>query len=263
MKKQLYYYFYTRRDTLFNKVNELHLTCLNYYKNVFDEVFICIGIDDINDRELIKDTQDAFFNIFSGMSLTFKIVKNDDKLHEIKFFNDEILNKLEHLDLVFFGHNVYSCDDNGIKYENLTYIIIGLYAMSFDDINEAVSPLMKGHYVTDAPYHIIISNKSYYLYNFLWINTKRLVFFINKTGKFTYDLGYEDYINNYLDCFKKIDCTLIKGSSTPTELYFTYITDTTKSSKDISRDINFVKNIYTHLSMWVKNIYDIKNKILT
>ena len=176
MKKQLYYYFYTRRDTLFSEINEIHFRCLEYYKEVFDEVFICIAIDDVNDKELIKDTQNIFFNIFNGKTLTFKVMQNDSQLCESKFFHEEILDKLEQLDLVFFAHGkgVSNITDPRCDRESLLHWIIGSYYGSLHHHKIALDKITRDIYFTCGSVYTKRWDMKFYSGTFYWMNTKRI-----------------------------------------------------------------------------------------
>ena len=264
MKRQLYYYFYTRRDTLYNMVNQIHFKCLEYYRNVFDEAFICISIDDINDKELIKDTEELFLNIFGGFKLTFKIIENNSKNNEAKFFYEEILDNLDKLDLVFFAQNVYSCSSEHINYENLCYMIIGLYAISLDDIKNAILPLTNGLFLTSGSYHMCFKNdQRRYLYNFIWFNTKRIYVQFQKNGlniDFTED---DNYLDVFLDSIPKIAYCTIKNSASLNDYFFYEYDIENLSTETILKGINIIDNIYLITQQYVNNIYEIKNRIIS
>jgi hypothetical protein len=182
MKKQLYFYFYTRRDTLFSEVNQIHFKCLEYYRNVFDEAFICISIDDINDEELIKDTQTIFFDIFKGKTLSFKVMQNNQQLCESMFFHEEILDNLDKLDLVFFAHGkgVTNITDPRCDRESLLHWIVGLYYGSLNNYYCAINKITRDTYFTCGSFYTKRYDMRLYSGTFYWMNTKRINTYVKR-----------------------------------------------------------------------------------
>ena len=66
MKKQLFFNYYVTHENFNGIINNIHYTCLEYYKHVFDEVFINISVDNTKDKHLILMAQNKFLNIFNG-----------------------------------------------------------------------------------------------------------------------------------------------------------------------------------------------------
>lgn len=179
MKKQLFYNFYVTRDNFNGIINNIHYTCLEYYKHVFDEAFICITLDDTSDYELIKMTQNKFLEIFNGtlQKITFKITNNDPYLREVVFFYDEILEHLNDLDLVFFAHNkgLTNLNSPTVDNESLFYWLIALYYGSLHNYEEAILNMTSRLALTcGSCYTIHKSPKLADIYagTFYWLNCK-------------------------------------------------------------------------------------------
>lgn len=256
MNKELYFYFYTRRDLLYNQVNQIHFKCLRHYKDVFDNIFICIALDDVYDKSLIKEAQNIFFDIFAGKNITFKIIENDVELRENKLFIEEILNKLETIDVVFFGHNAYSTYDNiENDIENLSYAIIGLYG-ALENKNVFLQ-VTKQQSAICGSYFMPFKNRHFNLKNFVIINGRRLLCFLRRNeSKIT--------IKEISDLFSFDGDTIwLSTSSTPSFLDFRERQDfEPKNNSEVESWLNFLYNIQYYLDFYLEEKEEIKNKIL-
>jgi hypothetical protein len=185
MKKQLYFNFYVNRKQFpFNSIiNNIHFACLEYYKDVFDEVFINISLDDIEDYELIRQVQNKFLDIFGvakKRKITFKISKNNLYLRETVFFYEEILEKLNDLDLVFFAHNkgITNIIDTDINRDDLFHWIIGLYYASLSDMDDVQYLLLSHNRLMYGSFPLYSHKTEWFIYagTFYWLNCKRISF---------------------------------------------------------------------------------------
>jgi hypothetical protein len=178
MKKQLFYNFYVTRENFNGEVNNIHYKCLEYYKHVFDEVFINITLDEIDDVELIKMSKEKFLNIFDTCKkITFTVNKNDTTLCESVFFWEEILNKLNTLDLVFFAHNKGLTNLNNESYdrESILHWIIALYYGSLHEYDNAIKLLTFDTFLFCGSCLTSRADKfRFYSGTFFWLNAKRI-----------------------------------------------------------------------------------------
>lgn len=183
MKKQLFYNFYVTRENFDGIINNIHYKCLEYYKHIFDEVFICITLNDLSDNELVLMVQNKFIQIFNGVNqkITFKVTKNDPHLREVVFFYNEIIEKLNELDLVFFAHNkgTTNIENSYVNKESLFYWIIALYYSSLYNYENGINMITSNICVTYGSCYTTetINEKtsfSMYAGTFYWMNCKRI-----------------------------------------------------------------------------------------
>jgi hypothetical protein len=178
MKKQLFYYFFTTREEFNGIINNIHYTCLEHYKHVFDEVFICIALNDTEDHELIRMIQNKFLDIFNGgqQKITFKIIKNNRHFRECVFFHEEIIDKLPERDIVFFAHNkgLTNIYFENINKESLFHWIVGLYYASLQDIQDMMFSLTEDLHLTYGSFPTRCNGRFIYTGTFYWLNCKRI-----------------------------------------------------------------------------------------
>ena len=106
MKKQLIYYFYF--DTFeFLEVYKLHFACINSYNDIFDKYTFIIGVDDINDKQLIDYWKRIIIdNIKTNKSIEFIIDQNSTDYRDGIICYKYLISKLNEFDgLVFWGHS--------------------------------------------------------------------------------------------------------------------------------------------------------------
>lgn len=178
MKKQLFFYLYSTKDTLYCETNKIHFKCLEYFKNTFDEATIGIAVDDLTDKTLIKDTEKIFFDIFSDTveRLNFIIMKNDPQLCEAAFFYNEIALKLNDLDLVFFGHGkgITNLNREDINVEGLKHWIVGMYYASLFTLDENINNITIKSFLFSGPFLHVSEDFMGYEGSFYWLNGKRI-----------------------------------------------------------------------------------------
>jgi hypothetical protein len=179
MKKQLFFNYYVTYENFNGIINNIHYTCLDYYKHVFDEVFINISVDNTEDNHLILMAQNKFLNIFNGIQqkITFKVVKNDPLMRECVFFYEEIIDKLSERDIVFFAHNkgLTNLDREDVDTESLFHWIVAMYYSSLDFHEDAMHSLIAAENLMYGSCPTYINNSyMYYSGAFFWMNCKRI-----------------------------------------------------------------------------------------
>lgn len=106
MKKQLMYYFYF--DTFeFLEVYKLHFACINSYNDIFDQYTFIIGVDDINDKNLIDYWEHIIIdNIKTNKNILFFVEKNSKEYRDGIVCYKYLISKFNEFDgLVFWGHS--------------------------------------------------------------------------------------------------------------------------------------------------------------
>jgi hypothetical protein len=215
MKKQLYFNFYVNRKQfpLDSIVNNIHFACLEYYKDIFDEVFINISLDDTEDYELIRDVQNKFLDIFGvAKRIVFLVNKNDFQLCESLFFYEEIYKKLNNLDLVFFAHNKGITNITDMDKDILFHWIIALYYGSLHNETQATGNLTRSVSLTYGSCYVSIKDVcKFYSGSFYWLNGKRIHQHLVDKGNYVPKLSSRYFVEMfpyYLDLFKhnNMDC---------------------------------------------------------
>ena len=212
MKKQLFYYFYTTREEFNGIINNIHYACLEYYKHVFDEAFICISVDNTEDHELIRMIQNKFLDIFSEtqQKITFKVIQNNRHFRECVFFHEEIIDKLSERDIVFFAHNkgLTNIYFENMNRESLFHWIVALYYASLHNIQDMMFSLTEFLTVAYGSCPCYASGRFVYAGTFYWLNCKRIDgLYKNKkyimTDRFTAE-SYPNFLieNNLYGCYK-------------------------------------------------------------
>ena len=186
MNLRLVYYYWIPNDGGSNIMN-IHHNCLKYYKDIFDEAIFIISIDDLNDKEKLKNTQNLFLS-FGFKNIKFKIRQNDPMLRESIVFKEEIMDKLDEYDgLTFFAHSKgnTSHDLELFDFRYISNWITQMYFFCLNDINDVKKCLTdEDYYLTyggmlmDVPNTASNKYNWYYPGNFYWINGKRLAKYI-------------------------------------------------------------------------------------
>lgn len=218
MKISLRFNFYVTRDTLDSEINRIHFKCLEHYKNVFNDVKIRISVNDLNDYELIEKSEKIFFDIFKGVpiNLFFEVKKNDPYFQESLFFKEEVVDKLDTYDLVFFAHNKGITNVKNFDVNNIYLWVTSMYYFNLHNVEEVKRSLLKdiyyayGSFLTQELENEHITKYGYrYLGTFFWMNGKRIY---NNTKEFptldgrTYD---ENFLGNVIRDMEK--CSSHKG----------------------------------------------------
>lgn len=215
MTNTLAYYFYCTRENFNSLTNQIHFTCLKRYKHVFDDIIICISVDDIYDTFLIKKIQIKFLNLFyvegsKNPNISFKIYENESEYCESKFFYNEVVLKLNTYDLVFFAHNKGLTNPiNDKTRENLFHWIISMYYHNLKNIKEINEILFNRYFISYGAFLLkergrYITTKEndkpfmYYCGTFQWINGKRLHNIIHQNGIKIPELDGRHYAESFI-----------------------------------------------------------------
>ena len=137
IKKRLIFHFYSFANFRKNYAIQLHLKCLKHYSSVFDEALFIISVDNINDNDLILETQIAILQC-GFKNVQFKIHENN-LYYEAEPFYNEVISKLDILDgLTFWGHTKGTTNVlQEIKsMESLEAWILGMYFLNLQFIEE-------------------------------------------------------------------------------------------------------------------------------
>lgn len=138
--KRLVFHFYAEKDYKENRAIKIHLRCLKFYHNIFDEAIFFIAVDDITNTDLIKSIEKDLIDC-EFKNVRFQVVQNDC-YREARTFYDQIICKLKTLDgMTFFGHTKgytnYKKLPNHATPENLDIWITAMYYLSLNFIDEA------------------------------------------------------------------------------------------------------------------------------
>lgn len=205
MKKELYFYFYVTEDYKDYFTNKIHFKCLEYYKDRFDTVTIGISINDTNDVDTIYEIEAIFIKIFKGKPINFIILENDPNYCESKFFYEEIVNKLESHDCVFFAHNKgltlkHSTEE---ERENIYYWLVGLYYGSLHENRNFGYELCcyYGSFRTFCDKYLdqqFTKTSVFYAGTFYWLMCKRIHNYIKLESKELPPLDGRFYAENFV-----------------------------------------------------------------
>ena len=208
MKKTLLYYFYIDKNDYY--YTDIHLSCLRYYSDIFDEVKICLSIDDINDFSTIKNYQEKFLCIFNKTKkdITFIIQENTFYLGESLFFYNELVKKLNEYELVFYCHGKRDgtlkliIDSKEELFKLTSLWIVGCYYLSLNFMEEVKNTIEQDSKsdVFYGSYLMNINNLGFeetvfsdnYCGTFFWINCKKLYSTIK-----TYNLEIPEVASRY------------------------------------------------------------------
>ena len=179
IKRRLIFYFYTFNNFIDNRAIKIHLKCLKHYSNVFDEALFVVSLDDVNNTELIFNTEAELLKL-GFKDIHFKVHKNNGYC-EAQPFYEEIVRNLKVLDgLTFFGHTKgvtnYSKED--INIESIDAWLTGMYYLNLEFVPEVEYKMIKdisrfyGAFLTD--------NRDgdgvnwFYSGTFFWLNCQML-----------------------------------------------------------------------------------------
>lgn len=207
--KNLVFHFYTFEGFRDNEAIKLHLNCLKYYSDIFDNALFVISVDDVNNTELIKETEHAIIDC-GFKDVRFKVVEND-VYREAKTFKVEIMDKLTSYEgITFFGHTkgVSNMSIKEVNKESVLKWIAGMYFLNLHFVDEAEN-LLIGQFRTCfyGAYKVISKkvenkNNTWYAGTFFWVNTNRLANNI-KQRKIEipnlHDRGYAEFVTGELD----------------------------------------------------------------
>lgn len=186
------------KTPMYHKINDLHLACLKYYNNRFNETVMVLSCDDTNDT-YVEVFKKKIFDLGIRGDIQIKIIKNNHIYREGVTYNDEIMHKLDKLDgITFFGHNKGTSKyitDKG-DFERLLLWNNAMYYMNLDNFNHVRHHMSETFSLCYGTFLFINQTKQFrlnendwcYLGSFQWINTKKLYDYIggNKSG---YDTG--------------------------------------------------------------------------
>lgn len=204
MKKKLIFSFTVFEECLLKRAIQLHLNCLRYFKDSFDEVHVFLLCDDVNDDYEIMDVQNAFLGIgFKDIRFT---ISKCNIFYESQVFKNEIIDKADKQDaLLYFAHTKGVTNyERGFSKPNIDAWIEGLWFFGLCNMNEVNDVLIKdGRFTCIGPFktqyvgenNIKVTkfeDKFYYSGNFFWVNPMRL----------SRDLvTYKDNVPNMVDRF--------------------------------------------------------------
>lgn len=137
IKKRLVFYFYTFDGFKNNRAIQIHLKCLSHYSHVFDEALFIISLDDVENKQLIFNTEAELLKT-GFRDIHFKVHKNNGYC-EAQPFWEEIVSKLDVLDgLTFFGHTkgITNYQNENISKTSIDTWILGMYYLNLEFIKE-------------------------------------------------------------------------------------------------------------------------------
>ena len=129
--KRMVYAFYYSDDISIQTINEIHFKILERYINIFDEIVFCIIIDNINNKEVIREIEKRVISIRNG-DVIFKIYENSNYRECDVFYNEIVLKMKDLHGMTFFGHSKGS----GVldKIEETVAIVTALYYFSLENV---------------------------------------------------------------------------------------------------------------------------------
>lgn len=210
MKKIFIYNLYSNNQTITDdKSFKLHQECIKYYKHIFDEFIFYLTVDDLNNKELIKDLTNWVSETCEGSIFTIKVRKNT-KLCETETFKNEVWEKRKDYKdcFVFFAHsknatrikkdltmNYHPLFNNDIIVDSLLKWCVALYFYSFNFIDEMekllyglprASEIFYGPLLTQlkdpsvSPMLRMNKGNCFYSGTFYWINMNKFNNYIDK-----------------------------------------------------------------------------------
>lgn len=219
MRISLRFNFYATWDTLDSEINNIHLKCLEFYKHIFNDVKVCVSIDDTNDKQLIKEVQERFFNVFKGESiqLCFDVQKNEPEYRESLFFKKEVVDKFNTYDLVFFAHNKGMTNVKHFDKNTINIWVVAMYYFNLNFFEDVKRCLLNdifytyGTFLTKEMEYESFTKYGYrYLGTFIWFNGKRISNMYNEFPKLDSRLYSENFIGNTNADMRK--CASYKGT---------------------------------------------------
>lgn len=186
---RLIYFLYTPKEKseTYKNMMRIHFNCLNYYKNVFNKAIFILAFDDLNDKELISQTEKEVVELGVGINnIKFIVVQNDIHFRETKYFKSEVVDKLGELDgLTFFAHSKY-CPNFIIgekEYDSVCHWIAESYYFNLNFIEEVKNIFFSanptyysyGHLLTNCNGKEMLSTHNwFYSGTFFWINATKI-----------------------------------------------------------------------------------------
>lgn len=254
--KKLVYHFFILKDWRDNPIYKLHLNCLKYYQDCFDEAYFALCLEDPNDVESLNEIRSKLNFIFKHVKkVTFETVQNT-MLRETETFKREVVDKLGQDDLVFFGHTqgITSFDRNDFEFTSRR--VCGLYYFSLNDekktnnvvrlLSGGLDTISFGSYLFKCTYKTHVKNmyEWHYAGTFFWINTKRLKEYIknnNKTLPLLSDRYYdENFLGNIFPMYDGIEDNDEHGFMLAGSYNQKYYYCSTPNFPDILGNLNFL-----------------------
>jgi hypothetical protein len=181
MKKTLIFHLFV--DDIENIAYKLHLTCLRYYIEIFDNLKFIITVNDKKDINIINYIIGEILKITNGKNVDFKIRENNS-LCECQTFYDEVLKNCEN-EMVFMAHSkgTNNFKDVRVNAQSIFMWVCGLYFYGLNFMDEVMMYLLSKKAYPECMYGpFLMENdvddsrkflvKYHYSGNFYWINTK-------------------------------------------------------------------------------------------
>lgn len=215
MKKRLIFHFYLTDNWMMQKTNKIHLCCLKYFANLFNEMTFVVVIDDLTHTDLIYGFEDFIIKLKICTNIKF-IVKSNTIFRDSQTFYDEIVLKLKELDgLTFFAHNkgLTNYDDSAFKKENVEKWITSMYYGCLIRPEESEYELTDGRKVSYGTLFDIIKDDYghreqlnlhlgdrwfFYMGTFFWLNCGVIDGFLRRSGKTVPTITDRWYAENFL-----------------------------------------------------------------
>lgn len=178
MKKILKFNFYLTEDTFDCYSNRLHFELIKSFRDVFDEFYFNISLDDIEETALIRQFEDRILDIVENRTVKFNISRNN-QFRESQFLYDSIYTNRHENDLVFFAHNkgITNFDEypSEEQKDSITSWIVGLYYFNLIDIGSVTYNLIErqcAFYGWCLVNGNRVNTKNHFMFNgtFYWVN---------------------------------------------------------------------------------------------
>lgn len=199
-----------------SQVQNLHLTCIEYFKNVFTNVTFVLGVDRDCSPHLVKQFRNKISAIGFNCDFAIKTEKKGTFAGS-SFFHDAILNKLNDYEGITAFIN---CTDDGISNMDKTEknsafrTIASSYFQMFDNMEYVKYTLSKKTYGLCYGAFMFKSdtaptrNKWQYYKGFQWLNTKRLYNYLSENGISLPSIDSKVYAERFLGNILPFDFTL-------------------------------------------------------
>ena len=183
MKKKLIFSFSVFENCLDNRAIKIHLNCLRYYANIFDEATFILNNGELDNNPNFLEVKQQLIKL-PFKNITIK-EKRGSYLYESQVFYDEIITKLKSFNntLVFFGHTK-GCTNYGgrFKQDDIDTWITGLYYLSLSDLIDVEQALIKefeprfyGSFLSETKDDKTLPNGfALYQGSFFWLNPGRI-----------------------------------------------------------------------------------------
>lgn len=214
INKHLIFHFYITKRWRDNIAYNVHLKCLKYFRDVFDEVSFFFATEEREGMEEdIREIESILIDIFFDKRITFKIVPNTYLNEAETFYNEVIKSNRGKNELVFFAHTKGVTNiERGFNKENIIGWILMMYYYNLNFMNDVGTSLLSevaifyGNFKTPDNTCASIGGGGGYLYagTFYWLNIGRL----NKEpivfNRWLAELYPSLYNANYLYTYKGI-----------------------------------------------------------